>query len=72
MTPKQISRLIAKRDARHTYAYDAASNRYIVNCPAILGASKVCMLAGAVEDSDTHAQADAICTALDKLLKVMK
>jgi hypothetical protein len=64
---KALDRAIHKRDRQHLYGFELG--KIVVREPWVSGNALVCTLAGDPNHEATHAQADAICGALDKLMK---
>ena len=59
---------------RHTYTYEdtPAGTRLVVRLPAVDGFDVVCTLEGSAIDGANHMRASAICTALDRQLRLAR
>lgn len=62
-----MQRAIAKQAARHTYGFE--DGRLVVREPDNADGARVCVLDGDPSHRATLMQADAICAALDKLMR---
>jgi hypothetical protein len=59
----------AKMDARHSYSYSEDLRALVVREPENHDGGIVCVLRGDPNHEATNEQAEAICKALDKLMK---
>jgi poly(3-hydroxybutyrate) depolymerase len=64
-----MQRAIAHRNAHHTYGFNPKLKLYQIHEPADADGGLVLTLHGDPMHDATHMQADAICKALDRLMK---